>query len=209
MLLQQLTLADQQIYVFDLQLPVSQRVQRRQCLDSELTDYFFDNNQLSYIWHQAGKPAQLRLESIATAYQSTNEQAASNVLVDNYQLAISYGLPLAAVCWSKQPIGMDMCDTQAFLDMDDTEQQTFCQTYFPDYLDTLQYTQRHGHAKDKYAQISEQLAKQWSIYEAKLKFLQRPLQTYSAELAQAFLPLSEVSQKIITQHQHFWLTLVC
>ncbi|MFB2539001.1 MULTISPECIES: hypothetical protein [unclassified Acinetobacter] len=185
MLLKTVQLADQEIYVFDLEIADNQRYRRRALLDHALTDYFFDHEQVSYIYHQAGKSAQLRLEPLMLQTLASDKPSQ-----DDYCLAISYALPLVAVTWAKDKLAVDMCRVNAFEQMTDIEMQQFCQLYLPELL--------------QQDINSSTLAKHWCIYEAKLKYLGLALQEYSADLQQKLANLAVQS----VQTGQYWLSLV-
>lgn len=185
-----LTLGSQTIHLFDLGITSAQRHRRRTMLDSELTDYFFDNAQTSYLYHQPGQPAKLRLEPLVL--QSLTEP--KQVDTQDYRLAISYALPLAAVTWSAQPLALDICPPSAFSDMSDDEINDFCQLYFPDLL-------KNGIPN------KNDLAKQWSAYEANLKALNLPLQEFDSQLAEQFAQVDSMHESFFYRNQRYWLSL--
>lgn len=185
-----LTLGSQTIHLFDLGITSAQRHRRRHILDSELTDYFFDNAQTSYLYHQPGQPAKLRLEPLVLHSITQPTQ----VDRQDYLLAISYALPLVAVTWSTHRVAVDICQPSAFNDMDDEEINDFCQLYCPDLL-------KNG------TPTIDDLAKHWSAYEAKLKALDLPLQAFDSQLAARFTQVDSVHQSLVYRNQRYWLSL--
>lgn len=194
MYLKTITLNHQQIHLFDLQISRTQRRCRRAILDNELTDYFFDHDQISYIFHQAGHPAKLRLEPLMLQ-SITQPKSVSKI---DYHLAISYALPLVAVMWSDQRVALDLCHISDFDGMSEQEISTFWELYFPNDRPT---GLKHGTSS------AETLAKHWSAYEAKLKALGLPLQQYSPLLVEKFSQLTLVSQVIEHGGKQFSLSM--
>ena len=165
MLVDTLTLAGQTVLLFDLNIVSRERHQRHTILDKCLTDYFFEQGYFSYILHQPGKPAQLRLYPV---HANLSDIQTKSVAVD-YRLAISYALPLVAVSWSVHALAIDLAKVTDF-QFDESERQTFCQSYLPDLAACPTVT-------------NERLAQHWSSYEAALKCLGLPLQPMMQPLA--------------------------
>lgn len=185
-----LTLGGQTIHLFDLGITTAERHRRRNILDSELTDYFFDHAQTSYLYHQPGQAAKLRLEPLVL--QSLTQP--KPVAKQDFRLAISYALPLVAVAWSTQNVALDICQQSAFDTMTSDEIHDFCALYLPALLD-------NG------LPSKIELAKHWSTYEAKLKALSLPLQEFDNQLAERFRQIDSVHESFFYRNQRYWLSL--